>query len=68
MYFYSLIFIIIKFSKFMEFNGQKWDYYYFQMEILGVFELIDDEYVFLNMGSNKIKIVNLNIMIVVYIF
>ncbi|XP_022342057.2 NACHT and WD repeat domain-containing protein 2-like isoform X2 [Crassostrea virginica] len=38
------------------------------METPGVFELIDDEHVLLNMGSNKIKIVNLNTMTVVHTF
>lgn len=38
------------------------------METPGVFELIDDEHVLLNMGSNKIKIVNLNTMAVVHTF
>lgn len=33
-----------------------------------MFELIDDEHVLLNMGSNKIKIVNLNTMTVVHTF
>lgn len=38
------------------------------METPGVFELIDDEHVLLNMGSNKIKIVNLNTMTAMHTF
>ncbi|XP_062592194.1 NACHT and WD repeat domain-containing protein 2-like [Saccostrea cucullata] len=38
------------------------------METPGVFELIDDEHVLVNMGSSKIKIVNLNTMTVVHTF
>jgi hypothetical protein len=38
------------------------------METPGVFELIDDEHVLLNMGSRKIKIVNLNTMTVAHTF
>lgn len=39
-----------------------------KMETPGVFELIDDEHVLLNMGSRKIKIVNLNTMTVEHTF
>ncbi|XP_061197445.1 NACHT and WD repeat domain-containing protein 2-like [Saccostrea echinata] len=38
------------------------------METPGVFELIDDEHILMNMGSSKIKIVNINTMTVAHTF